>query len=270
MSNDLDVMLSDLYARQDIARQLAGDLGVTSRDLEEHELIRFGRAFDRQFVIGNSLVRVAEIYAKHKTEALLGAMIAKEQMDAEIDGENPGANKIGGPLPIQSYFFGVGEAWEDIYGVYATTQSTWTTGAAQNWIHSGTTMMGGTGGNAIRIGENHVSIVFGLESLHASPKIEGVQFTIDGKTKPTIHTGWAQRTASENTDRIKELDNAYIFMKDTIVKGQIMISPAFGAPSAYQQDYPALMGVSFVKEPALRLLDQITISGTRYEVVHTT
>jgi len=270
MSSDIDAMLNDLYSRQDTARQLAADLGVTSRDLEEHELIRFGRAFDRQFVVGNSLVRVTEIYAKHKTEALLGAMIAKEQMDAEIDGENPGANKIGGPIPIQSYFLGVGEAWEDILGIYAAAQSSWTTGAVQNWIHSGTTMMGGTAGNAIRIGENHVTVVFGLESLHASPKIEGVQFTIDGKTKPTIHTAWAQRTASENTDRVKELDNAYVFMKDTIVRAQVMISPAFGAASTLQQDYPALMGVSFVKEPALRLLDQITISGTRYEVVHTT
>ena len=165
MSEDVDAMVNDLEERQDVAVQLASDLGVTSRNLERHELIRFGRAFDRQFVIGNMLSRVAEIYERHKTEALLGAIIAKDQMDAEIDGENPGANKVGGPISIQSAFLGVGEAWEDILGCYGAAQSSWSTGAAQNWWHSGTTLLAGTGGNAIRIGRNAVHIIFGFHSL---------------------------------------------------------------------------------------------------------
>ena len=270
MSENVDQMVSDLSAKQEIARDLATELGIPTRDLEQHELIRFGRAFERQFVVGNVLTRVQEIYKRHDIEALMGAMAAKEQMDAEIDGENPGSNKIGGPVPIQSYFLGVGEAWEDILGIYAAAQAAWTTGAVQNWIHSGTTMMGGTAGNAVRIGMNAVHVVFALGSLHASPKIEGIQFTVDGKTKPTLHTGWAQRLASEHNDKIKELDNSYVWVKDSIVRAQVMISPAFGAASATQQDYPCLIGVSYVKEPTLRLLDNITIAGTRYEAVHTT
>jgi hypothetical protein len=270
MSEDLDVMLKDLYARQEVAVELAGDLGITTRNLEDHELIRFGRSFDRQFVIGNELSRVAEIYQKHKTEGLLGAMVAKDQMDAEIAGEDPDANKIAGPLPIQAAFLGVGEAWEDILGIHAAAASSWTTGAAQRWIHSGTTMMGGTGGNEIRIGENAVHIIIGLHSLHASPKIENIQFTLDNKLKPVIHTAWAQRLGPENNDKVKELDNAFILKKDTLFLARVMISPAFGAASTQQQDYPALLGFSYIKEPASRLLDQITIAGTRYEVVHTT
>lgn len=260
------------------ARTLASDLGVTTRDLTPSELVRFGRSFERQFIQNLPERPVVDLYIRHKAEILLAAMIAKEQMDAEIDDEQPASNKIGGPVPIRACWLGIGDDWEDIDSIYNSTQQAWTTGACQNWIHSGTLLMNNFPvgwGTAIRVGENAVHVIIGIDDTHASPKVEVVQFTIDGKQKPILMCMFAQRTLPGAARPIKELDNAYIFKKDTTVLGQVFISRAFGAPSALQVTYPRLIGASFIKEPALRLQDPVTgalriLPGTRYEVVHTT
>lgn len=252
------------------ARTLADDLGVVTRDLTAKELIRFGRSFARQFIIGNPFREIIDIHKRHEAEALLGGMIAKEQMDAEVDDEQPASNKIGGPVAIRAAYFGIGDDWEDLNGIYAGAQNSWSTGTAQNWIHSGTTLMAGTAGNGIRIGENAVHVVYGIETTHDSPRIENVQFTIDGKQKPILKTFWVQRVFPGIDVPVKELDNAYIFKRDTVVLAQLFISSGFGAKSSYQVDFPRLLGVSFVKEPALRVIDPVNIPGTRYELVHTT
>jgi len=87
-------------------------------------------------------------------------------------------------------------------------------------------------------------------------------------------TFWAQKVNPGAVRAVKELDNAYIFKKDTTVLAKVFISDSFGERVSYVTDYPRLYGVSFIKEPALRLLDpdkvNRTIVGTRYEVVHTT
>ena len=270
--------LSELQDMQVDAEELASDLGIVTRSLTDKELIRFDRSFERQFKAGVSLTFLQDIYIRHQREALLGGIIAKEQMDADVDGETPASNKIGGPLPIAAQWQGVGDSWEDIDGIYSGAQGTWTTGACQNWIHSGTYLTGGTDGNAVKIGTNAVHIIFGLGSLHASPKVETVQFTIDDKAKPCLYPWWAQRQAPGYTQRVKELDNAFILKKDTTFLAQLYISRAFGEASANQSDYPMLFGVSYIKEPALRLQDPDgtalgtagNLVGTRYNVVHTT
>ncbi len=267
------VTLSDLRAMQDDARTLADDLGVVTRDLTDKEVNRFGRAFTRQFIQALPTREMADIHLRHQKEALLGAMIAKEQMDAEIDDEIPASNKVGGPIPIRACFLGVGDDWEDLRGIYAGVQNAWSTGTPQNWIHSGTTLMGGTAGNAIRIGENAVHVIYGASSIHASPKLEGIQFTIDGKLKPMLYCAWAQKQAVGHTQRIKEFDNAFILKKDTTFLAQAFFSANFGAPVDFVTDFPVLYGVSFAKEPALRVLDPVNAAtwvGTRYEIVHTT
>lgn len=273
-------MLSlELLAKlQEEARTLASDLGVTTRNLTPKELTRFGRSFERLFVVGVAERQIVDLYLRHKAEALLGAMIAKEQMDAEIDDEQPASNKIGGPLPIRACWMGIGDDWEDIDSIYNSVQQAWTTGACQNWIHSGTLLMNNFPagiGNAIRIGQNALHVVFGIDDTHPAPKVEVAQFTIDGKLKPIISTFFQQRMLPGAARAIKELDNAYIFKQDTTVLAQVFISRAFGAPSALQVTYPRLIGVSYIKEPALRLQDPITgaarvLPGTRYEVVHAT
>lgn len=255
------------------ARALASDLGVTTRDLTPKELIRFGRSYQRQFVKTYAPRQVVDIYVRHQAEALLGAMIAKEQMDAEIDDEQPASNKIGGPLPIRACWFGIGDDWEDLNGIYAGVQAAWSTGLNQNWIHAGTTMMaaqGGVVGGPIRILENAVHVVFGIEDLHAAPRIEAFRFTIDGKQKPILLPFFVQRTLPGLERPVKELDNAYVFKKDTTLHVGLFISNAFGAVSLFQTCFPRLVGVSYIKEPALRIKDPIAenLAGNVFNVVN--
>lgn len=267
--------LGELQKVQIDARTLASDLGVTTRDLTDKELIRFGRSYERQFITVYPDRQVVDLYMRHKAEAILGAMIAKDQMNAEIDDEQPASNKIGGPNPIEAMHLGIGDDWEDLNSIYAGAQNAWTTGAPQAWIHSATTLMGGLIPNAIRIGQNAVHVVFGIETTHDSPRIEAVQFIIDGKQKPKMTTFWQPRTLPGAPHAVKELDNAFIFKKDTTVLALLFISGAFGAPSALQTDFPRLVGVSYIKEPTLRLLDPVTgvgrvLPGATHDVVYVT
>lgn len=269
----MQITLGTLRSYQDEARVLADDLAMVTRDLTDKELIRFGRSFERQFIRALPVKEMADIHLRHIKEALLGGMLAKEQMDAEIQGETPGSNKVGGPLAIRACFLGVGDDWEDLYGIYSAAQGAWSTGTIQSWIHSGTTLMGGTDHNPIKIGENAVHVIYGISSIHTSPKLESLQFTIDGKLKPLLYCGWAQKHAVGHTQRIKELDNAIIIRKDTTFLARVFFSSAFGDQVDYVTDYPVLYGVSYVKEPALRVLDPTdaaTWVGRVQEIVHTT
>ena len=246
---------------------------MVTRDLTNKELTRFGRSFERQFIRALPTREMADIHLRHIKEALLGGMLAKEQMDAEVQGETPGSNKCGGPLAIRACFLGVGDDWEDIYGIYNTAQGSWSTGTPQDWIHSGTQLMGAAGGDPIKIGENAVHVIYGISSIHASPKLESLQFTIDGKLKPLLYCGWAQKHAVGHTQRIKELDNAIILRKDTTFLAQVFFSQAFGAEVDFVTDFPVLYGISYVKEPALRILDPTNTAtwvGAVQDVVYAT
>lgn len=273
------VSLTDLRSRQADARDVADDLGVVTRDLTDKELIRFGRSFERQFIRGYDVRQIVDLHVRHKSEALLGGMIAKEQMDAEIDSEQPASNKVGGPLAIEAQWLGIGDDWEDLGSIngsaVARGNGFWTPGTPQEWIHSGTLLMGGTDTNAVRIGENAVHVIYGLASIHPSPKIEAIQFNIDDKEKPKLLTFFAQKQLPGAVRAVKELDNCYILNKDKTIRVQVFMSDCFGDVVTELVDYPVLFGVSFIKEPALRLLDPVTgagrlMPGTRYEVVHTT
>jgi len=240
--------LETLKSMQADAKAMAADLGVEVEELTDDELTAFGRSFERQFVLAFTEREVVDIYSRHMEEMLLGAMIAKDQMGASIDGESPGANKIGGPLVIRAAFLGIGDDWEDA--------APFTTGSPQNWIHSGTTLLGGTSGNPIRIGENCVLVVIGVGSLHPSPKIESIQFTVDGKTQPILITGWAAKTSGLH---IKEFNTAKIWRKNTTVLGKVFISAAYGSSVT---DYPYLLGCAYIKEPQLRVHDAYDLCGT--------
>ena len=204
--------LKALQAMQREALEYAKDYGLTVEELTDVELSAFGMAFDRQFVLQFPQREIVNMYRRHQKEILLGAMVAKAQMDANIEGEMPSSGRVGGPIPIRACFVGVGDDWEDA--------APFSTGAPDNWIHSGTTLLGGTAGNPIRIGDNAVFVVIGVGSLHPSPKIESIQFTIDGKTKPVIITGWSQKTSGL---RVNEFDKAMIWKKGTTVLANCLL-----------------------------------------------
>ena len=252
------VDIGRLRALQSDMVSLGDDLGLVMKLLEDDELTRFGRAYERQFVMPFAERQIIDIYMRHQGECLLGAIVAKEQMDADVQGEQPGSNMVAGPVPIRAAFLGIGDDWEDIAGIYGTAADTrgqgyWTPGSAQDWIHSGTALMGGTDGHAVKIGENAVHVVIAIQDYHPSPKLESVQFTLDGKEKPILECFYPHKRFEAL--RIKELDNAYIFKKDTTVLGKIFISEAFGAVITQAVCYPQLLGVSYIKEPVQRTLE---------------
>lgn len=248
--------MGELKKLQEKAKALADELGYVVRELTDDELFKFGLAFERQFVLQFPEREIVDIYQRHKLEILLGAMIAREQMDAQINGEFPGAGKVGGPLAIRAAWLGIGDDWEDA--------APFATGSPQNWIHSGTALLGGTAGNPIRIGPNAVHVIIGIASLHPSPKIESVQFELDGKKKPVVVTGWPLKVSGLAA---KELESAIILKKDTTVLGKVFITSAFGASA---DDYPYLIGASFIKENVLRVHDPANIPGSPNGVVFTT
>jgi len=244
------VDVASLRALQDTARELATSLGLVHEPLTDPELEALGTSYERQFLAQNVEREIVAIHLRHQVEALVGAMVAKKQMDAPIDGEQPASGKIGVSF-IRAGFLGVGNDWD----ITIATANTVTP-----WIHSGTALLAGTAGRPIRIGTNLVVVVYGLGTLVPSPKIESFRFTIDGKPKPVLFVGQHWRTTNL---RVKELDFAYLFKKGTTVLAEFF-------PTATGAEAPYLIGVAFVKEPQLRELSPSALVTTAADMVFTT
>jgi len=253
----MPISLETLRSAMTEAERALKELGYTYDKLNDLELDKFGRSFERQFVLGLKEREIIDLYMRHLEEIMMGAMVATEQMDKRFDGERPEAGKFGMVKP-RAGFFGIGDDWDSV--------AAFATGSPQNWIHSGTALMAGTSGNAIKIGENAVHVVVAMGSLHKSPKIESHQFTLDGKPKPIILT----KQPIEFSDfRYKELDVAFILKKNTTLLGKVIIGDQLGV-LASALDWPYLIGASYVPEDVLRLHDVATLPGTVYNVVLTT
>ncbi len=244
-----------LHSLQESAAALAETLGLTYEKLTDRELNKFEVSFKRQFVMPFKEREIVDLYERHKLEILLGAMVAKDQMKAEFDGEMPESGKFGMVRP-RAAFFGIGDDWEDA--------GTWATGSPQNWIHSGTSLLNGTAGNPIRIGENAVHVIIAIGSLHPLPKLESIYFKIDGKDKPVLILGDAFKKSDL---KYKELDRTFIWKKDTTVLAKVFASATFGSTV---EDYPYLIGASFIKEEALRVHDPADVVKPAYKIISTT
>jgi len=233
------------------ATKLAAELEVSAKEFTSKELERFGTSFERQFILATKQREIRDIWMRHAIEILTGALVMKEQVDQLFDGERPSAGRFG-MVMTRAGFLGIGDDWDDV--------SAFTGGSPQNWIHSGTTLMGGTSGNAVKIGGKAVHVIVAVDSLHPSPKIESIQFTIDGKAKPVIVTGWPWLNSDFS---IKELDVGFLWKKNTTVLAKV-----FQRATGY--DYPHLLGVSFAPEDVLRIHDVATLPGTTYDYILTT
>lgn len=240
--------MSYLASIQNEAGALARQLGLTYKDLTPAELEKWQFSFQRQFILGYPEREIVDILQRHIKELLLGAMIAKNQMNAEIDGELPAAGKVGGPLAIRAGWLGIGDDWEDGGSI--------TTGSPQYWIHSGTTLLGGTSGRPIRVGKNAVFVLVAVGSLHPSPKVESIKFTVDGREKPTLNTGWALKNSGL---KIKEFDSAFILKENTQVLAQVFASATHGATVT---DYLYLLGAAYIPEAQLRIQDPADLVGS--------
>jgi hypothetical protein len=253
----MPISIDALKSAMSAAENSAKALGFTYDVLNDLELDKFGRSFERQFILGTKNRDIIDLYMRHLEEIMLGAMVATDQMKKRFDGERPEAGKFGMVKP-RAGFFGIGDDWDSV--------AAFTVGSPQNWIHSGTTLMAGSTGNAIKIGENALHVILAMGSLHKSPKIESHQFTMDGKPKPIIIVREMQNFSDFS---LKELDVPFLWKKNTTVLGKVFIGDQLGAVSSVL-DYPFLVGVSFIPEDILRLHDVATLPGTTYNAVLTT
>jgi hypothetical protein len=161
---------------------------------------------------------------------------------------------------IRPAWLGVGQDWDDVGAI--------TMGSAQSWMHAGTTLMGGTSGNAVKIGTNQVTVIFAQGSLHPSPKLESVQFTIDGKPRQVLNLQQIRKAQiADNALQIKEFDSCYVFKKGTTVLAKIIGTSSWGT-SVY--DIPYLLGASFIKEDIMRVQLASSIPGTTNDTILTT
>lgn len=250
------VTVAEVRTLQKEALDLAKELGLVVKELTDAELSLFARSFERQFVLPFVEREVANIYVRHMGEILLGAMKSKEQFAQELGGERPPAGKFG-MVPIRPAFFGYRD-WDEI--------GTITGGSPQNWIHAASTLLtaaglGGTAGNAISIEENAAHVLVGVGSLHPSPKIESIQLTIDGKTKP-VAVSWYNfgLGTRQSALKIKEFDTAFILKEDTTILTKVYQRPT-------GDDIPYLLGVSYIKEPQLRVHDPLSVVAATQKVL---
>lgn len=235
-------------------------LGIDYEELTKDELDIFEVSFTRQFVQPFPQREIVDIFVRHKREILMGAMVAKAQMDTAFDGMFPGSNKIG-MGEIRACYLGIGDDWEDIYRATGGT-AYWTPGSSRNWVHAGTTYLAGTAGNAVRIFENQVTIIVAVGSKHPSPKLESVYFEVDGKPKPIVNCHFGPKLAAFGCIPIKELDDAILLRENTEFLAKVFFSDYM--PEAVTQviDFPYLLGASFIKEPQLRVHDPYSLIGT--------
>ena len=237
------------------AMRYAEKLQLSVDRLEEAEVDKLDLFIDRVLKLYYPEREIREIILRHKAEIVLGAMVAKKQLGREFDGEEPRAGTFGVTI-TRAAFFGIGDDWEDA--------APFSTGSPQNWIHSGTTLLGGTAGNPIKIGENAVHVVIAIGSLHPSPKIESIKFSINGAEKPVITLGWLIKTADIT---IRELEKSMILKKNDTALAKVFISAKYGSSV---DDYPFLLGVSYLPEDILRLHDAAEIAKSTTKVVLTT
>lgn len=238
------VNVDALKTLQSQAVSLAASLGLVYTQLSDTELQTFGTSYERSFVSENIQREIVDIHVRHQTESLVGAMVAKAQMNSSIDGEQPASNQIGGPLLIRAAHLGIGSATTASPPVVTAEDwdvSVGTAFAETNWIHSGG-LLNGTAGDAIRVGQNMVFVIYGVASLVSSPVIESIRFTIDAKPKANIYVGDMFRSSNL---KIKELDTGLLLKQNTTILGTYF-------PTATGTDAPQVLGVVFIPEPYLR------------------
>ncbi|MEM3958538.1 MAG: hypothetical protein QXO47_10105 [Thermoproteota archaeon] len=238
----------------------AQNLNITGVELSDSELTLFAQSYNRAFLVTYQQGVFDPVFKDYLVESMLGAIMAKAQMNATIGGEQPSSNTIGGPIPIMAPYLGVGYEWED-------GSASIPTGTVYNWIQSGTTFLGGTAGHPVKVGKYALHVVFGIASRAPAPKPLSVQFTVN--SKPTsIYNLQPLKYPGTGDLRFKRFNNALIWNENTTVLGQLFVSPTFG-PTVSDALY--LIGVMYVLQPYLtQYLNPATLPGTTNNVILTT
>lgn len=228
-------------------REDVGKLPRESLD-PDREMKLFNVSFKRQFQTRGLSRDMRSMYADRRSEILVGAEIAKKNFSQAFGGECPNSSQYQ-MTRIDSHHLLLDD-W-DLASV--------TGGAVANWIHAGTTILGGTGGNAVAIGKALVLVILAIGTNHPSPKCNAVEFDVDGKPYPRVFCSEEFR----NSDfPVKELDYAlYLFHPRTFAARVF-----FGLTGI---DSPRLIGAAFQTEARAREIDPASQTGIE-NLMHTT
>lgn len=204
-------------------------------ELSKVEKARFEQSFMRQFVTPSNDAMMNYMYNQYKAEILAALQIVKRDFDNKA---------FGGDRPRS------GEFSMEIMGARHWAQDTWdltglTGGAEADWLHSGLTILGGTNGNAIKIGEAIGHIILAIGDHSPSPKLAAAKFTHNGAEKVAIELEYHHRNAERAMRPLS---------KPLLVRPEDTFLATF-FPGASGTSSPYLFGVSFLEEREAREID---------------
>nr|WP_294805611.1 hypothetical protein [uncultured Nitrososphaera sp.] len=172
---------------------------------------------------------LAGIYTRHMIESALALLTAKKQIHGDYVGTEGKQQGIVGIFGPHAAFFGLGDDYRNSYIS--------TGGSMQNWIHSGSTQLGGSAGNDVIFGYNVVHCIMGL-ALYSEEvaRTVHIQERINTAPQPVVTVQEQMRNANNNEPwHIREFDTARILGNATQLRLQVLAGatvPAseFGMP----------------------------------------
>lgn len=131
-------------------------------ELSENEILAFFLSFTRSIRYGFQSYdnAVTNIHTRHITDYALALLVAKQQMVGDYQGTE-GTEGIVGEFDPRGFYFGMGNGWRTKDGTTANYSTSNVTTTSNNWIHSGSSLLGGTSGNPIQIGKSAVHCIVG-------------------------------------------------------------------------------------------------------------
>ena len=250
------ISTSDVLSAWSDAEKIIEDVGIVGQKPDQKEMETITNSLNAYYKI--LFAERSDVYTpiikEHLADILVGAYVAKGQMDAEIDGMFPKSSKLG-VVPIRAAYLGIGKDWDDA--------APFKTGEIVNWIHSGTTFLGGTVGNPIQIGRNQVTVIFAFGVMTPEMHFESLKLSLNGDERPIIELDLAKL----GDVPVVDFDGAILLKRGTTLKATLYATDHYGTEIA---DVPYFMGVSFIPEDILRLQDPTTIPGQVHDVVLTT
>ena len=210
---EFDITMNELNSMVPDMRRMSDELGVSTYDLTREEQEKFLRT-SKKMVLDPAPRGLQEIYKANIPNTFLATMIAKKQLGGiEFDGDMPAVGRFG-VAKISPRYLGHTSWLMDVNT--GSTKKVW-------WIHAGA--FGGTQGNAIRVQENAVFIIFGFGDMpnaynsHISP-ITGFNVHIDGGNKPIIEVGGAFQQMEYPAAR---LSSSYILKQNTCLSIEVAV-----------------------------------------------
>lgn len=229
---------------------------MKSSGLTADEQTLFERSFNRQFIDHQDEVELVTLYEKNKATIRAFCEIMKYQFNRKFGGQQAGSDEFG-MTELLPHYLGYAN-WEvsSVTAAGAAGASTTLT----KWLddHTPRHANTGTGGleNPFQVGRPIGHLIFGYRSYHEIPKAIAL---VARKNQKPINTWWMENRLRGSQRRIYEADMAIQLVPQDYFAAELVGDEDGGV------DYPALIGVSFIKGQWLKEYDQKKFIGTSTE-----